>query len=135
MDTIERVCQPTLEPGGQDSISGSDTAGQHCTGSPSVEVTTVVPNSATDADRLPPVNNIRPSSDAQSGPIGDAPTTSCMAYLRERYRGQHLSKEAADPMLKLWRTKTTDPIIHCSPSGNAGVLNGVQIPFLALYLK
>ena len=29
-----------------------------------------------------------------------------MAYLRERYRGQHLSEEAADLMLKLWRTKS-----------------------------
>ena len=57
MDAHEGICQPTLEPGGQNSLD-SDTAGQHCTGSPSVEVTTVVPNSATDADRLPQVNNI-----------------------------------------------------------------------------
>lgn len=67
---------------------------------------TTVPNYAIDADRVPSVNNIKPSSDAQSEPIDDAPTTSRMAYLRERYRGRHLSEEATDLMLKLWRTKT-----------------------------
>lgn len=106
MDIHEGVCQSTLEPGGQDSISSSDTASQHCTDSPSVEVTTMVPNSATDADGLPQVNNIRIPSNAQSGSFNDAPTTSRLAYLRERYRGQRLSEEATDLMLKSWRTKT-----------------------------
>ena len=95
-----------MEPSGEDSISSVDTAGQHCAGSPSVEVATTVPHSATDVSRLPSVNNIRSPSDAQSGPIDDAPTTSCMAYLRERYRGQHLSEEATDLMLKSWVAKT-----------------------------
>ena len=66
----------------------------------------MVPDPAIDADRPPSVNNIRPSSDAQSGPINDVPTTSRMVYLRERYIGQHLSEEATDFMLKSWRTKT-----------------------------
>ena len=69
----------------QDSISDSDTAGNCCGGSSSVKVTIMVPDPAIDADRLPSVNNIRPSSDAQPGPIDDVPTTSHVAYLRERY--------------------------------------------------
>lgn len=40
--------------GGQDPISGSDTAGPHCSGSPSVEVTTKVSNSVTNVHRLLP---------------------------------------------------------------------------------
>ena len=58
MDTHEGACQPTLELGRQDPIPGSHTAGQHCTGKPSVEVTTVISNSVTDAHRLPQVNII-----------------------------------------------------------------------------
>ena len=66
MDTHEGVCQPTLELGRQDLISGSHTAGQDCTGKPSVEVTTKISNSVTDAHRLPQVNIIKPSSDVRS---------------------------------------------------------------------
>ena len=46
MDTHEGICQPTLELGGQDSISSADTTGQLCTGSSRVEVATMVPYSA-----------------------------------------------------------------------------------------
>ena len=102
MYTHEGIYQPTVEPSGKDSISSADTAGQHCAGGPSVEVAIMVPHSATNANRLPSVNSIGPSSDAQPGPINDAPTTSHMAYLRERYRGHHLSEEVTDLMLKSW---------------------------------
>ena len=95
-----------MKPSGQESISDSDTAGKGGAGSSSMEVITVVPDYAIDADRLPPVNNIRPSSDAQSGPISNVPTTSHMAYLRERYRSQCLSEEATDLTFKSWKTKT-----------------------------
>ena len=106
MDTHEGVCQPTLESSGQDLISDSDTTGGCCADSSNMEVTTMVSNPAIDADRLPLVNNNRPAGDTQSGPICDAPTTSRMAYLRKRYRGQRLSEEATDLMLKSWRAKT-----------------------------
>ena len=52
------------------------------------------------------IYNNRQSGDVQSGPICDAPTASLMAYLRKRYRSQHLSEEAMDLMLKSWRAKT-----------------------------
>ena len=113
VDSHEGVCQPTLESCGQDIISDSDTTGGCCTHSSSLEITAVVSNPAIDADRLPPVNNNRQSRNVQSGPICDAPTASRMAYLRERYRGQRLSEEATDLMLKSWRTKTNksyDPL-------------------------
>ena len=106
VDTLEGVCHPTLESCGQDIISDSDTTGGCCTHSSSLEITAVVSNPAIDADRLPSVNNNRQSGDVRSGPICDAPTASRMAYLRERYRGQCLSEEATDLMLKSWRTKT-----------------------------
>ena len=106
MDTHDGVCQSTLKPSGQDSISDSDTAGKCGAGSSSMEVTTMVPDPTINTDRLALVNNIRPSSDAQSGPTSDVPTTSRMEYLRERYRGQHRSEEATDLMLESRRIKT-----------------------------
>ena len=54
MDTHEGVCQSTVKPSGQESISDSDTAGKGGAGSSSMEVITVVPDYAIDADRLPP---------------------------------------------------------------------------------
>ena len=102
VNTHEGVCQPTLESCGQ---ADSDTTGGCCTHSSSLEITAVVSNPAIDADRLPLVDNNRQSGDV-SGPICDAPTASCMAYLWERYRGQCLLEEATDLMLKSWRAKT-----------------------------
>lgn len=51
---------------GQESIPGLVIVGQNCAGSSSMEVTTMVSDSAIDADRLP----IRPSSDAQNLVVG-----------------------------------------------------------------
>jgi len=44
------------------------------------------------------MNNLNLSSDALK--------ISHMAYLRKRYRDQHLSEEATELMLKSWRSKT-----------------------------
>ena len=66
----------------------------------------MVSNTANDTGRLPPVNDNRPSGDSQSGPISDASTTSRIAYLRKRCRGQFLLEEATDLILKSWRAKT-----------------------------
>ena len=64
----------------------------------------------------PPVNNIRPSSDAQSGPISNVPTTSHMAYLRERYRSQCLSEESYRPHVQIVENQNqTNHMTRCSP--------------------
>ena len=49
-----------------------------------------------------------------------------------RYRDQQLSEEATDFMLNSWRSKPTGPTTHWFQSGVAGVLQGIQIPFLDL---
>ena len=100
----------------------------------SMEITTMVSNPATDADRLSPANNNIPSGDGQSGPISDAPTTSRMAYLRERYRGQHLLEEAT---LKSWRTKTKKWECWCSEQGSDPISGPVTevANFLAYLFK
>lgn len=46
------------------------------------------------------------SDNAEQRSGGSRPSTSRVAYLRERYRDQELSEEATSLMLKSWRTKT-----------------------------
>ena len=55
-----------------------------------------------------------------------------MAHLREKYRGQQLSQEATDLILKSPRELKQTTLITRLLNGTAGVLNGVQIPFLIL---
>ena len=53
MDTHEGVCQSTLEPSRQDSISDPVTTGECGADSSSMEIITMVPDPTIDADRLP----------------------------------------------------------------------------------
>ena len=92
----------------------------------------MVPYTPTHVDRLPEANNNRNRNNGEQGRLPDAPTTGRMAYLRERYRSQQLSEEATDLMLSPGELKQTSPTTHYLPNGIAGVLNGVQIPFLLL---
>ena len=102
-----RVYQLTLEPGRQDTHPGADSTSHHSTGSTSMEITAMVSYTPTSVDRLPEANNNRNRNKyGKQGRLSDAPTTGCMAYLRERYRSQQLSEEATDLMLSSWRTKT-----------------------------
>ena len=89
-----------------DTFSGPDSTSQHSAGSTSVEIPTMVSHTPIHVGGLSQTNNNRNRDNGQQGQLTDAPTTSRMAYLRERYRGQQLSEEATELMLNSWRTKT-----------------------------
>ena len=123
VDSHQGVCQPTLEPGRQDTHPGTEPTSHHSAGGTSLEIPTVVPYSPTHADRLFQVDSNGIRNNDQQGQFPDAPSTSHMAHLRERYRSQQLSKEATDLMLSSWRPKTNksyDSLFakwHCWCSG------------------
>ena len=106
VDPHQGVCQPTMESDRPDTFSGPDSTSQHSAGSTSVEIPTMVSHTPIHVGGLSQTNNNRNRDNGQQGQLTDAPTTSRMAYLRERYRGQQLSEEATELMLNSWRTKT-----------------------------
>ena len=106
VDPHQGVCQSTLEPGRQNTCSGTDSQSQPSAGSTSVEIPAMVPNTATHAGGLSQTDSSRNRNNGQQRQFIDAPTTSRVAHLRERYRNQQLSEDAMDLMLSSWRTKT-----------------------------
>ena len=106
MDPHQGICQSTLESGGQNTCPSTVSTSQPGVGSTSVEIPTMVPHTTTHVGGLPQTDNIRNGNNGQQRQLTDAPTTSRMAHLRERYRSQQLSEEATDLMLSSWRTKT-----------------------------
>ena len=97
------VCQTPFEPDWSSSVQGVDRSDLHCTSGTSLEDTAMVPTTSANCDAMS--YNPQPGNDKQrSG--GSNPSTSHVAYLRERYREQELSEEASSLMLKSWRTKT-----------------------------
>ena len=99
VDSHQGICQPTLEPGRQDTSPGADPTSHHSASGTSVEIPTLVPYTSTHVGRLPQTDSSRNRDNGQQRQLTDAPTTSCMAYFRERYRSQQLSEEATDLML------------------------------------
>ena len=106
VDPHQGVCQSTLEPGRQNTCSGTDSQSQPSAGSTSVEIPAMVPNTATHAGGLSQTDSSRNRNNGQQRQFIDAPTTSRVAHLRERYRNQQLLEDAMDLMLSSWRTKT-----------------------------
>ena len=80
--------------------------GYHSPGCTNVEIPTMVPYTTTHDDRLPEADYSRIRDNGQQRQLTDTSTTSHLAYLRERYRNQQLSKKTTDLMLSSWRTKT-----------------------------
>ncbi|XP_065904039.1 uncharacterized protein [Dysidea avara] len=106
MDPHQGICQSTLESGGQSTCPSTVSTSQPGVGSTSVEIPTMVPHTTIHVGGLPQTDNIRNRNNGQQRQLTDAPTTSRMAHLRERYKSQQLSEEATDLMLSSWRTKT-----------------------------
>ena len=125
------VCKPAVEPDRSGSVQNTDGQGSHCLGGTSLEDTAMVPPTTADAS-CNTMSDQSPSDNAEQRSGGPRPSTSRVAYLRERYRDQELSEEATSLMLKSWRTKTNKSYTHSLASGIAGVVQGVQIPFQAL---
>lgn len=69
LDSHQRVCQPTLESGRQDTHPGEDPTSHHSAGGTNVqvEILTMVPYTTTHADRLSKTNNNRIRDNGQQG--------------------------------------------------------------------
>lgn len=106
LDSLEGVCQSSMESGRQNDISGSVTTSQDCFTGSSMENTTVVSNSPVHADRLPQAHHSSDGNNNQPDSSPNVSTVSRMAYLRKSYRDQQLSEETTDLMLNSWRSKT-----------------------------
>ena len=105
LESNQGVCQPIMESDRSGSVQSTVGPGPHCPGGTSLEDTAMVPPSTADANCSTTSDQSR-SADAEQRSRGSRPSTSHVAYLRERYRGQELSEEATSLMLKSWRTKT-----------------------------
>ena len=86
-------------------VTGQILTGSNCVGDTSLEVPTMVPGTFEHGNRLSEIDTRQPSS-SQSTISRDVPSTSRMAYLRERYTSEKLSKDATALMLKSWRSNT-----------------------------
>ena len=132
VDPHQGVCQPTMESDRPDTFSGRDSTSQHSAGSTSVEIPTMVSHTPIHVGGFSQTNNNRNRDNGQQGQLADAPTTSRMAYLRERYRGQQLSEEATELMLSSWRTKTKKSYDSLFTRWHCWCSERGQIPFVAL---
>ncbi len=88
-----------------------DTTRPGNTTGPSLEDPAMVPTTARDASGLPLNNRTNVVCGDQTGPTDDNPSTSHpstsrMAYLREKYRDKRLSEEVTTLLLKSRRVKT-----------------------------
>ena len=99
------VCKPAVEPDRSGSVQSTDGQGSHCPGGTSLEDTAMLPPTTANAS-CNTTSDQSPSDIAEQRSGGPRPSTSRVAYLRERYRDQELSEEATSLMLKSWRTKT-----------------------------
>ena len=100
------LCQSTLVSDRTGSVQGTDGTVPNYLGGTNLEDTAMVCTVTSDVDSI--TMSDQPQSDyfeQRSG--GSHPSTSRVAYLRERYRDHELSEEATSLMLKSWRTKTS----------------------------
>ena len=99
------VCQPTLGFDRQSPVQGPERPSPDCSSGTSLEDTALVSTTPTDVN-ISSMPDQTQSGKAVQRSRGSHPSTSHVAYLRERYRDQELSEEAASLMLKSWHTKT-----------------------------
>ena len=123
------VCQSSMEHDRPCPISGT---GMHCPGGTSLEYSAMVATFSTNVSG----GTVPDQTLSESRSAGSRPTTSHVAYLRERYRDQGLTEEATSLTLKSrrtsWRTKTINFTTYSSGSGIAGVIQRTQILFQVL---
>ena len=105
-----RLCQPTMESRGVGPRYGGNArsgSGPRC---PNLAIPAMVPET-TQLAVVHPTENSAPAG-SNAGDSGGLPTraqppASRLAYLRQRYSSQNLSKEASDLLLSSWRQKSS----------------------------
>ena len=106
----ERLCQPSMVSDRSCPQKDQNTASISGPGSPSLEEPGMVSSSPGDVDGLPSPHSTKGGLVAEgtgSQRDGHNPSTSRLACLREKYRGDSLSTEASELMLASWRTKSS----------------------------
>ena len=83
LDYKKRICESTLVHDRSNIVTGQIPTGSNCVGDTSLEVPTMVPGTFEHGNRLSEIDTRQPSS-SQSTISRDVPSTSRMAYLRER---------------------------------------------------
>ena len=104
------ICQPPVEPGQQGTDPSTITGSVPDSGCPSMEDATLVPVSTEHVNRLPslPAKQEGPhSTDTPLQQTRGGTSTSCMAYLRDRFKGQQISQEGTELLLASWRQKSS----------------------------
>ena len=110
LESVERVCQPPMVPGGTSTEQGGIPTGSGNSGSPSVESPDMVSCLTQDVERLPSPSLSSGGSNAEgetTEEVGGHPTTSRLACLRAKFRDSCLSSEASNLMLASWRSKSS----------------------------
>ena len=127
-----QICKSPLVLNKSNIVTCSNPISSDCIGSTCLESPAMVSSPSGDDNGISQIDT-RQSGSTRSTPIKAVASTSRMAYLQERYTSEHLSEEATSLMLKSWRSKTNKSYDSFFGRWNTdGVVNGVQISFLAL---
>ena len=122
-DRGERMCQSTLESGGQNPIPSTSSESGPSLDSASMEDIGMVPHSPGDAGGLSHHATSSGRSDitnyTTNGTRGGT-STSHQAYLKQQYRDEQISNAGTELLLASWRTKSSKS--YDSSFGKWGVL-------------
>ena len=108
--TIQRVCEPSMVPDRQSSLSGEGSTGSGDPGGSSMEGPTLVSSPTGNALQLSSAasSSAKPvPADLQCRSDGPSTPTSRLACLRQKFGSGNLSETAKELLLKSWRTKTS----------------------------
>ena len=107
----EGLCEPTMVPDCQGSLTSEEPTGPVNPRSSSMERSTLVPSSAGNAIRLSPTTSSLtepvPVAPVGQGSDGSSTPTGRMAYLRQKFGRSNLSESAKELLLASWRSKTS----------------------------
>ena len=107
----EGLCEPTMVPDCQGSLTSEEPTGPVNPRSSSMERSTLVPSSAGNAIRLSPttpsLTEPVPVAPVGQGSDGSSTPTGRMAYLRQKFGRSNLSESAKELLLASWRSKTS----------------------------
>ena len=132
LEKVVGLCQSSVEPDRKSLVNSGKASSRSGIGSTSMAITTMVPQ-ATQPAGLGTVQDTSTSRSDMGGSGGVPPrnqvTTSRVAYLRQHYSDQKLSREASELLLSSWRQSHCSHMTHCVKNGSAGAWNGIVILF------
>lgn len=134
--TSEGLCEPLLGPDRQSPITGPSTASPCDIAGPGVENPAMVPSTLRDAIRIPTANTGDNPGSNQSDSTDDHPPQLAVWPISGKYiEMESFRRKLCHYYSSQDVSKLTNLMTHSSANGTAGVLNGVQIPFLDLLVR